>query len=292
MNGRRLAVLAVGAMLGPGVPAATAASGAAPPKRAPMASASPLAPAGSEAAAAPSPGAGTAAEHVATPAPGPPDTRNARPAATHPATTAGVPAGAPAASHVPVQAVRPALTMRHTTAPPHVPAARFRRGGYTQTPAAPTVPAPDCNVTAGGVSCPGERVCVATRGTLQCFGGAACALSSAGLTCPTDVPVCFLVKGRLACVQGCVFSSAGPNCVPTGGVLDEPPVVRPPTRPRRPRAPKPVPELPIARRVVGVTGNQLPVTGATVMPGILAGGLLLAGGFLLRRRTRTGERAS
>jgi LPXTG-motif cell wall-anchored protein len=43
---------------------------------------------------------------------------------------------------------------------------------------------------------------------------------------------------------------------------------------------------------VAVTANQLPVTGANVMPTLLVGGLLLGGGFLLRRRTDAWKRVS
>jgi hypothetical protein len=139
-------------------------------------------------------------------------------------------------------------------------------------------------VTAGGVSCADERVCVVTSGGFQCFGGAACTLTSAGLTCPPDVPVCVVVNGVLTCSQGCVITSAGATCMPTGGVLDQPPVVnQPPGKPRRTPTPAPSPRL--ERRTAGSAPGQLPFTGAPAMPAIAAGWLLLAGGLVLRRRT-------
>jgi hypothetical protein len=77
-----------------------------------------------------------------------------------------------------------------------------------------------------------------------------------------------------------VLTSAGLDC---GAVLENPPVVHR-RKPRRTRTP--TPPSPPERHVVGTTGGRLPFTGATLVPSILAGSLLLAGGMLLRRRTR------
>jgi hypothetical protein len=265
---------------------------------------------GAEAASAEAPGSAaatatptTAAPAAATPAPAA-ATPAPVPAAPAAATPAATPTPAPATHHSAGSArSRDSAGSYHPAAPyrpatPYPPATSHGTtrsgaptsgsGGRTITQS-PTPPPPGCKVTAtGGVSCADERVCVVTSGTFQCFGGAACGLSSAGLTCPKDVPLCTVANGQLTCAQGCVLTSAGLNC---GAVLDLPPVIHRPARKRHPTPPPPPAPAPVVQRFHGTTAGQLPVTGATLVPSILVGSVLLGSGLLLRRRTHPGAPA-
>jgi hypothetical protein len=161
---------------------------------------------------------------------------------------------------------------------------------------------PGCQITSAGLTCAPSAECLVTTPGGPCIQGVTCIVTLTGAPCAPGAQSCTLTSAGLRCGDQCIITSAGANCA-QGGVLGNPPISSTPTpTPTATPTPRPTPDatatpevLPTevtGQRVSGARGPELPFTGAAVVPPLLLGSVLLAGGLLLRRQTRSRPQGS